>query len=39
VHASVSHRRTRPFTYEFTHRTAMWLVDVSDPDAAFPRWL
>ncbi len=39
VHAHVSHRRTRPFTYEFTHRTAMWLVDVSDTDAAFPRWL
>jgi DUF1365 family protein len=39
VHARVSHRRTRPFTYEFGHRTSMWLVDVQDADAAFPRWL
>jgi DUF1365 family protein len=39
VRARVSHRRTRPFTYEFTHRTSMWLVDVGDPDAGFPRWL
>ncbi len=39
VHARVSHRRTRPFTYEFAHRTSMWLVDVQDVDAAFPRWL
>ncbi len=39
VRAHVRHRRTRPFTYEFGHRTSMWLVDVSDPEAAFPRWL
>ncbi len=30
---------TGPFTYEFAHRTAMWLVDAAAPDAAFPRWL
>ena len=29
VRAHVSHRRTRPFTYEFAHRTSMWLVDAS----------
>jgi len=29
----------RPFTYEFAHRTTMWLVDAADPNAAFPRWL
>ena len=39
VRAHVAHRRTRPFRYEFTHRTTMWLVDAADPDAAFPRWL
>ena len=39
VHARVGHRRTRPFTYEFGHRTSMWLVDVQDAEAAFPRWL
>jgi uncharacterized protein len=39
VHARVVHRRTRPFTYEFGAATPMWLVDVSDPDAAFPRWV
>ena len=39
VRARVAHRRTRPFRYEFTHRTTMWLVDVADPDAAFPPWL
>ncbi len=39
VRARVRHRRTRPFTYEFGHRTTMWLVDAADPDAAFPRWL
>ena len=39
VPARVAHRRTRPFRYEFTHRTTMWLVDVAAPDAAFPRWL
>ena len=39
VRARVRHRRTRPFTYEFAHRTTMWLVDAADPDAAFPRWL
>ncbi len=39
VRAHVKHRRSRPFTYEFTHRTTMWLVDAADPNAAFPRWL
>ncbi|MGZ4501676.1 MAG: DUF1365 domain-containing protein [Nocardioidaceae bacterium] len=39
VRARVHHRRTVPFTYEFTHGTTMWLVDVADPNAAFPRWL
>jgi uncharacterized protein len=37
--ALVHHRRNRPFRYEFTHRTTMWLVDAADPNAAFPRWL
>jgi uncharacterized protein len=39
VRASVTHRRTHPFTYEFGTATPMWLVDADDPDAAFPRWL
>ncbi len=39
VRARVHHRRTRPFTYAFAHRTTMWLVDAADPNAAFPRWL
>ncbi len=39
VRASVHHRRTRPFTYAFEHRTTMWLVDAAAPNAAFPRWL
>ena len=39
VRAHVAHRRSRPFRYEFTHRTTMWLVDAAAPDAAFPRWL
>lgn len=39
VRARVMHRRTRPFRYEFVHGTTMWLVDVADPAAAFPRWL
>lgn len=39
VRARVHHRRTRPFTYEFNHRTTMWLVDADEPNAAFPRWL
>ena len=39
VRARVRHRRNRPFTYAFTHRTTMWLVDAAEPDAAFPRWL
>jgi DUF1365 family protein len=39
VRAHVAHRRNRPFRYEFTHRTTMWLVDAAAPDAAFPRWL
>ncbi len=39
VRAAVTHRRTRPFTYAFETTTPMWLVDVTEPDAAFPRWL
>lgn len=39
VRAHVAHRRTRPFRYEFGHRTTMWLVDAEAPNAAFPRWL
>ncbi|HET6654335.1 MAG TPA: DUF1365 domain-containing protein [Nocardioides sp.] len=39
VPARVAHRRTRPFRYEFAHGTTMWLVDVADPEVAFPRWL
>lgn len=39
VPALVHHRRLRPFTYEFSHRTTMWLVDAAEPNAAFPRWL
>jgi len=39
VVAHVHHRRTRPFTYDFSHRTTMWLVDVAMPNSAFPRWL
>jgi DUF1365 family protein len=39
VRAEVSHRRKRPFAYAFKTSTPMWLVDVGDPDAAFPRWL
>ena len=39
VRARVSHRRTRPFTYSFEHRTTMWLVDVAQAESAFPRWL
>jgi uncharacterized protein len=39
VRALVHHRRLRPFSYEFSHRTTMWLVDAAEPNAAFPRWL
>ena len=39
VHARVTHRRSRPFTYAFTAGTPMWLVDADAPDAAFSRWL
>jgi DUF1365 family protein len=39
VRALVHHRRLRPFRYEFSHRTTMWLVDAAEPNAAFPRWL
>jgi DUF1365 family protein len=39
VRAAVSHRRKRPFAYAFETSTPMWLVDVTDPEAAFPRWL
>jgi DUF1365 family protein len=39
VRARVVHRRSRPFTYAFTHRTSLWLVDVAATGSAFPRWL
>ena len=39
VEATVTHRRTRPFDYAFTHRTTSWLVDLDRPRAGFPRWL
>jgi len=39
VRAQVMHRRRAPFSYAFETSTPMWLVDVSEPDAAFPRWL
>ncbi len=39
VHATVTHRRTRPWDYAFTHRTTAWLVDLDRPRAAFPRLL
>jgi DUF1365 family protein len=39
VRARVTHRRTRPFSYAFVTSTPMWLVDIADPDAAFPRWM
>jgi uncharacterized protein len=39
VRALVHHRRLRPFSYEFSHRTTMWLVDAADPNAAFSRWV
>ncbi len=39
VRAPVVHRRTRPFPYAFETGTPMWLVDVDEPDAAFPRWV
>jgi DUF1365 family protein len=39
VRARVTHRRTRPFSYAFATSTPMWLVDIADPDAAFPRWM
>ena len=39
VAGTVTHRRTRPFDYAFTHRTTAWLVDLDRPQAAFPRWL
>ena len=39
VRATVVHRRRTPFPYGFENRSPMWLVDVSQPDAAFPRWL
>lgn len=38
VDAEVSHRRTRPFDYAFTHRTTSWLVDAAEPNAAFTGW-
>ncbi len=39
LQAQVRHQRHRPFGYGFSHRTTMWLVDIADPNAAFPRWL
>jgi DUF1365 family protein len=39
VEATVTHQRTKPFDYGFTHRTTAWLVDLDRPRAAFPRWL
>lgn len=39
VRALVHHRRHRPFTYEFSHRTTMWLVDAVEPNAAFRPWV
>lgn len=39
VRAQVHHRRMRPFDYQFSHGTTMWLVDAAEPNAAFPRWL
>jgi len=39
VRAQVAHRRSRPVDYAFETTTPMWLVDVDDPDAAFPRAL
>ena len=39
VDGTVTHRRTAPFDYGFTHRTTAWLVDLDRPRAAFPRWL
>jgi DUF1365 family protein len=39
VDATVTHRRTRPFDYRFSHRTTAWLVDLDRPRAGFPRWL
>jgi DUF1365 family protein len=39
VRAAVHHRRSAPFTYQFKHRTTMWLVDAAEPNAPFPRWL
>ena len=37
VEATVTHRRTKPFDYAFTHPTTAWLVDLDRPRAAFPR--
>ncbi|QWC85703.1 DUF1365 domain-containing protein [Nocardioidaceae bacterium] len=39
VRTRVTHRRTKPFSYGFTHHTTAWVVDAADPEAAFPRWL
>jgi DUF1365 family protein len=39
VDGTVTHQRTKPFDYGFTHRTTAWLVDLDRPRAAFPRWL
>ncbi len=39
VEAEVTHRRTRPFDYAFTHRTTSWLVDAAEPEAPFERSL
>ena len=39
VEGTVTHRRTAPFDYGFSHETTAWLVDLDRPRAAFPRWL
>ncbi len=39
VEGTVTHRRSLPFAYGFTHRTTAWLVDLDRPRAAFPRWV
>jgi DUF1365 family protein len=38
VDALVRHTRTRPVRHDFRYRTPQWLVDLAEPNAAFPRW-
>jgi DUF1365 family protein len=38
VDALVRHTRTRPVRHEFRYRTPQWLVDLTEPNAAFGRW-